>query len=134
MIGLLFGLTIGLMNLLRMTEKTHVIADKQFVKQTDLWKSVFILTRICWQEIATMGMFFTWSQKQPEFLLCDEIIEVESHESYGIQLADYICYATRQFKLQNMQDTLHLSVLDRRNLVPFKPGIYVGLGNYEFPK
>ena len=60
----------------------------------------------------------------------DQIIEVESHNSFGVQLADYVAYTTRKLKLHDMHDYQWLAVLRRQNLVSFTKGVYVGIGSH----
>lgn len=132
LIGLLFGLTNGLMSYIGISSKISIIADEQFVRQTDLWDSVFALIKMKWPSMLTPGVFSTWPQdKQPMLLIEDKIVQVKSYNSLGVQLADYVSYVTRLAKLQGVKETCDLSVLESQSFVKIMPGLYVGLANFN---
>jgi hypothetical protein len=130
LVGMLIGLTNGLMNYYMMNEKAKVVLDEQFVKQTDLWRGILILTKASWQSLVKSGVFFTWpSDKELQWYISDEIMEVKSYESFGVQLADYAAYTTRSIKLRDLEEYKRFSVLKNHRLVKIDEGFYAGL-NY----
>jgi hypothetical protein len=132
LIGMLFGLTNGMLNYLGIKQRAQLIADEQFVRQTYLWKAIFVLLRSYWQTMVGAGLFFTWSsEEQPTWQIADDITQVESIKSFGVQVADYVAFTTRLTRLHDMQDPQQLAVLQKQNLVSLMPGIYAGVANYQ---
>ena len=97
MTGLLFGLTTGLMHEKNFRDGATVIMDNQFVTQIGAWELIFQTSEISWPLISKSGLFSRWPKdNQPGWHLGTTLDEVDSRDSYGVQLADFIAYVTRR--------------------------------------
>lgn len=126
--GLLFGLTTGLMHSEGFKDDAKLIVDEQFVKQVAGWKLLFQIQTKTWPVIGKLGLFPLWPKNdQPGWHLGNTVEEVKSHESYGVQLSDFIAYTTKRIREQPLSSSRQIAVVDERYIVPFTDykGIYL---------
>mgnify|MGYP001095878944 CR=1 FL=1 len=126
--GLLFGLTTGLMHSEGFRDDAKLIVDEQFVKQVPGWELLFQIQAKGWPAIAKLGLFPLWPKNdQPGWHLGNTVEELKSHESYGVQLADFIAYTTKRIREQPLSLTRQIAVVNERYIVPFTgyKGIYL---------
>ena len=95
--ALLFGLTTGLIHDEGFDGTAEVEVDREFVKQREGWDLIFGLLAKWWPTVAELGVFPLWpKENQPQWHLGSTVTEVDSTDSYGVQLADFIAYVTRR--------------------------------------
>lgn len=126
--GLLFGLTTGLIHSEGFRGSAKLIVDKQFVKQVEGWELVFQIQERSWPMVAKLGLFSLWPKNnQPDWHLGNTVDEIESHDSYGVQLADFVAYTTRRIREEPLGLARQVAVVDERFVVPFTgyKGIYL---------
>lgn len=135
--SLLFGVTSGLIHEVGLIGPAKVVVDRQFVKQRPGWDLIFNLNAEYWPIIAELGVFPLWpSNNQPQWHLGTNITEVDSHNSYGVQLADFIAYVTRR-NCENLADheARRVAIINEKcSRVPFVDykGISL-LASYKIP-
>ena len=126
--SLLFGLTTALLHSEGFRGSAKLIVDKQFVKQIEGWELVFQIQESSWPIAAKLGLFPLWPQNnQPDWHLGNTVDEIESHDSYGVQLADFIAYTTRRIREEPLGLARQVAVVNERSVVPFTDynGIYL---------
>lgn len=128
MAGLLFGLTTGLMHSKGLRDSAKLTIDDQFVRQIEVWELIFQIQEISWPLVAALGLFPRWPKNsQPGWHLGNTLDEVNSCDSYGVQLADFIAYTTRRINEKPSSLADQLSIVD--DCPPIRladhPGIYL---------
>lgn len=126
--GLLFGLTTGLMHSEGFRGDAKLIIDEQFVKQIPGWKLLFQIQAAGWPIVSKLGLFPGWPRNdQPDWHLGNTVEEMKSHESYGVQLADFIAYTTRRFREEPFGLARQVALVDEHLMLPFTgyKGIYL---------
>jgi Protein of unknown function (DUF3800) len=126
--GVLFGLTSGLMHAEGFRGSAKLIVDRQFIKQVEGWELVFRIYERSWPIVAKLGLLPFWPQNnQPDWHLGNTIDEIESYDSYGVQLADFITYMTRRIREEPLGLARQLAVANEHFEVPFTGyrGIYL---------
>jgi hypothetical protein len=130
MLSLLFGLTTGLMHHVGFKGNANVIVDRGLLRQAELWEPTFKLLSMGWE--ITKGLFPLWPKtKQPAWHLGDSYKVMDSCNSYGVQLADFVSYTTLRI-LNNPLDPVSRFAVTRRehfrNFFQYK-GIYLAVSH-----
>jgi len=124
MTGLLFGLTTGLMHEKGLRDSAKLIMDDQFVKQIGAWELIFLIHEISWPLIGKLGLFPHWPKNnQPGWHLGDTLDPIDSRDSYGVQLADFVAYTTRRINEKPSSLADGVSVINEYPVFP--------VGDYE---
>jgi len=121
--AMLFGLTTSLIDELGLTGKGNVKADKQFFKLVGGWQALFRVLSEDWGTL--IDRTFTADMPadyHPQWHLGDEPEEVESWDSYGVQLADYIAYTTRRLWLNPLDVENRRVAITKYDEIPPLPG------------
>jgi len=127
MTGLLFGLTTGLMHEKGLRDSAKLIMDDQFVKQIGAWELIFSTHEISWPLIGKLGLFPRWPKNnQPGWHLGSTLDPIDSRDSYGVQLADFIAYTTRRINEKPLSLADQVSVTNEYLVFPLTDyqGIY----------
>jgi len=119
-IGVLFGLTTGLMHREDFREKANLIVDKRFLKGEANWQVVFKISDISWPMISVMHGFPGWPVKdQPGWYFADNYMFDDSFKHFGLQLSDYIAYTTKVMHKPRAQKYPELTLFTEDNFKPF---------------
>ncbi|MCX6005069.1 MAG: DUF3800 domain-containing protein [Chloroflexi bacterium] len=130
LIGLLFGLTNGIINARNFDETVDTLVDTQFVKQINIWGSTFSLLGSYWESFINAGLFYTWPNKnQPNWFIGKNIQEIDSENSFGVQLADYVADITRRLWELPYEGYDGFGIFSGNQVVNISEGIYVSMTN-----
>lgn len=126
---MLFALSSGILDYYGHYVEAQLVTDEQFMKNIKNWNGFFTLCKTAWPFIKANYNFPNWPKgKKPDWRINEKVMERNSCEEFGIQLADYLAYTLMRAKYRGF-DAKRFCVIEPRDLVQFDEynGIFLGL-------